>query len=234
MLTQGLQPPNFDVPPAFLPLRSWSSLLNHRLQENFVATPALLTGTSAEFIGKRHLPRILRERCTHFVLGPDGSGKTRVAERIAKHWSKRPIHLDCRSLQDALLERVKQRRWSRRLRQARALVLDGPVWLRNRPAVVEALVELIEDRRQYGWPTTICQVDLDGSVDAVMARLETGSFVVVGLRFPTGARGRLRFARRMCKDLGISTQAARGTDQLDPWHYRAVLDDLHAWAFEHS
>ena len=44
--------------------------------------PALVSGTSQEFIGAKPLPRVIRARAMVFVLGPAGVGKTTVAKSI--------------------------------------------------------------------------------------------------------------------------------------------------------
>lgn len=187
------------------------------------AKPALLTGTSSEYLGKRALPRILRERSIVVMLGPEGSGKTSVARRLA---GRGHLYLDTRDTQNALVDFVAKHRWHEDLVRAEALVLDGPAWLRNRPAAVNAFCELIRRRQHHGRRTFVCQIDSDGSVEELIAAMEPGSLVVIGLRFPKGARGRLRFARRMCDQLDLPRAAARGTDQLEPWGYARVIDYL--------
>jgi hypothetical protein len=203
--------------------------------------PALLTGTSSEYLGRRPLPRILRERPIVVVLGPAGVGKTTVAMRLATQ-DQEPdrrgrigeiVHLDTAAVQNALVERVATRRWPDRLVEAKALVLDGPVWLRNRPAAVGALKELLLARAEAGRRTLVCQSDDDCSIDVLMAAMETGVMAVVGLRYPKGTRGRLRFARRVCDDLHVPRTAARGTDLLEPWGYAMVIARLSEWKAAH-
>jgi hypothetical protein len=201
------------------------------------ARPALLTGTSSEYLGRRPFPRILRDRHTVVVLGPGGVGKTAVAQRLANPAGIADgravpigelVYLDTNAVQDALVARVATRAWSDRLVEARSLVLDGPVWLRNRPAAVAALCELIRARADACRRTLIVQNEEDCSVDTLIASMEPGEIVVIGLRFPKGPRGRLRFARRACDELGIARTAARGTDLIEPWGYARVIDFLRA------
>lgn len=195
-------------------------------------TPALLTGTSSEYLGRRPFPRILAERAIVVVMGPCGSGKTSVAKQLAnaplagRQLPGELLHLDTAQVQNALVERVALRRWPDHLLNARALLLDGPVWLRNRPAAVAALKELAMARAERLRRTLICQSDDDGSVDAFVQTMEPGTMAIIGLRFPKGARGRLRFARRVCDELGIERSAALGADALEPWGYAAVIAHL--------
>lgn len=201
--------------------------------------PAFLAGTSAEYLGRKPWPRVIRERHLVFVLGPEGSGKTRVAQRIqaftdqnAKASGEGSIYLDSRALQHAVLDRVRRRVWAEELANARSLVLDGPVWLRNRPGLVELLVELLRERERERRRTIVCQSDNDGSVETLIGAMDIGSIVVVALRFPKGRRGRLNYARRVCDDLGIPREAARGTETIEPWGYDAVAEHLRRWPFD--
>lgn len=199
------------------------------VRHNGFVQPALFTGTSSEFLGRRALPRVVRDRPVVFVMGPDGSGKTRVAEKLARvgvSKRARPRRLDSRELQRAVIERIKRGSWPARLRRAKSLVLDGPVWLRNRPAVVDVLYELLNERIRNGGRTILVQSDADGSVELLMGKMETGSLVVVGLRFPQGPRGKLRFARRMCGELDLPRDAARGSQHIQPWRYARVITYL--------
>jgi hypothetical protein len=189
-------------------------------------TPALFTGTSTEYLGKRPLPKLLRERPVVIIMGPGGVGKTCVAMRIAGESSRR---LSAGALQQAILRRVRTGAWSKALIKARGLVLDGPVWLRNRPGVVELIVELLRARSDAGRRTVICQANTDSHVDVLIAAAPRGTLALVGLRFPKGKRGRLRFARRMCEHHGFPKEAARGTDQILPWRYDQVMKALEVW-----
>lgn len=192
--------------------------------------PAFLTGTSSEFLGKRALPKILRERKVIFLLGPGGSGKTSVALRLGQPATYR----DRTALEDALVERVRTRQWPEVERTASNLILDGPVWLQNRPAIVRVLGELLRYRAGKGLNTLVCQPDHDGSVNLLMDEVQPGTSVVVALRFPKGRRGRLRFATRQCERLGIPKTAAKGSELIDPWGYAQVIAYLEEWARTHG
>lgn len=195
------------------------------------AQPAFLTGTSAEYLGRRALPRIVRDRPTIFLLGPTGAGKTSVALRLAQ---PRPDYLDRIALEAALVDRVRSRVWPERCRLAPVLVLDGPVWLQSRPAIVRVLGELLRERNSKGLKTLVCQPDHDGSVNLLMDQVEPGSTVVLGLRFPKGRRGRLRFATRQCERMGLPKTAARGTETIEPWGYAQVKAYLDDWRRTHG
>jgi hypothetical protein len=169
---------------------------------------------------------VLRQRSIVVVLGPEAVGKTEVAWKIA---GQDGVRVDTHGLQEALLTRVRQGAWEDRLLMAPALILDGPVWLRGRAGVVALLAELLKTRAAASRTTVLCQRDGDGSIDELIAVMRAGSVAVIGLRFPTGKRGKLRFARRMCDQMGAPREAARGTDQLVPWRYERVIEVARRW-----
>ncbi len=167
----------------------------------------------------------MRDRPIVIIMGPSGVGKTSVARRVAGDACR---YLDTPALQKAILRRVRTGAWSKALIKARGLVMDGPVWLRNRPGVVELIVELLRCRGEIGRSTVVCQCDTDSSIDVLIAAAPCGTLALVGLRFPKGKRGRLRFARRMCEERGIAKEMARGTDQIEPWRYDRVIEAIEA------
>lgn len=185
--------------------------------------PAFLTGTSTEYLGRRPLPRAVRERPVVIVLGPPRCGKSSVAERFAGSDAR---VVSTREFQDALVERVRAGAWGGPLLSAASLVLDGPGWLWNRDGVVGLLSELLRARVAAGRRTVVCQRDTDGTVSELIAEMAPGSLAVIGLRFPVGQRGRIRFARRLCDELGLPRERAAGAELLEPWGYDEVLAAL--------
>ena len=166
------------------------------------------------------------ERHIGVILGPTGVGKTSVALRLA---GQPAVHVGTRSLQEALLDRVRLGAWPEEFRECPARVLDGPVFLRGRDGVVDLLRELVQGRARKGRRTVLCQDDSDGSIEELIAVLKPGSVSLIGLRFPTGKRGRVRFARRVCEDLGAPVEAARGTETMVPWRYERVVEVIRRW-----
>lgn len=182
------------------------------------ALPAFLTGTSTEYIGEKPLPRVVRDRPVVFLLGPAGVGKSLVASRLA---SGTTVVLSTQAVQTAVLERVRHQRWPEELLACDTLVLDGPVWLHGRPAVVGLLRELLDlrgDRR-----TLVCQADTDGSVHLLMDKVPVGRCATVALRFPASRKARLRAAERICRENRIPIRYARRATSGDNWSYRGVL-----------
>ena len=200
-----------------------SKAQKRRSRATFRPTPAFLTGTSSEYLGRRPLPTVLRRRPLIVLLGPEGVGKTSVAQRICSGEGRR---LGTRELENAVIARVSTGAWAEELVRAPFLTLDGPVWLQNRPAVVSVLLELLRQRMQAGRQSIVCQRDTDGSAALLMEAMAPGEMVVLGLRFPKGRRGRLAFARRICDQFGLSRIAAQGTEELQPWGYAKVIQYL--------
>ncbi len=185
-------------------------------------TPALLTGTSSEFLGRRPTPRLVRERHVLVVIGPPRVGKSRVGRRLAGEGF---VALDTHDLDRAVVERIRHGAWNDLLEPA-GLVLDGPVWLHNRPSVVQLLVELATLRASCQRRTVFCQRTADGSAEELMGAMPSGSMVVIGLRFPKGRRSRVAIAERRCEELGLDGATARGAHDLDPWTYDALDEFL--------
>ena len=92
--------------------------------------PALLTGTSTEFLGARPLPKVLGRRAVVFLFGPKGVGKTEVAMRLA---GSNAVYWSARAIERAVLQRVRDEShrfavaYHRQLRSRRMTgsVLDG-------------------------------------------------------------------------------------------------------------
>lgn len=193
--------------------------MKHVSKERFLV-PALLTGTSGEFMGRKPRPRLLRQRNIVFILGPHGVGKSTVG-RVLLGGPRLDLHT--REFESALLTRVKEGRWTSDLEEIPSLLIDGPCWLRHRLGAQVLLTELIRERAQAGRRTVICEVESDGSVEDLIARIEPGSAVVMGLRFPVGRRTRLRIARQICRELDLPFTAADGSEVLEPWTYARLV-----------
>ncbi|MCB9681493.1 MAG: hypothetical protein H6733_08490 [Alphaproteobacteria bacterium] len=188
--------------------------------------PAFVTGTSSEYLGKRPLRHVLRERPVVFVLGPRGVGKSAVARRIAGSHGHKVLVLEPEGLADELVRRTRAGVWSDRLLDAGSLLFDCPAFLTNRPAVVTFLRELLRERRALGRVTMVCASSEDGSIQTLMHAMPPGSMATVGLRFPASRSGRMRFARRQCDALGLARSEAQGTDLIEPWSYDGVIEEL--------
>ncbi len=184
--------------------------------------PSLVSGTSREFMGNKPLPRTIRDRPMVFILGPAGVGKTSVARVLA---GPEAAELPEQDVLSALSHHARHREWQSELLEARALVLECPCFLNRRPAAMERFKELLRRRAGGGRCTWVVEAESGTSMESVMGSVHPGYRATVLLRFPVG-RGRLRFARRVCDELGIEGRHAAATADLDPWTYAAVRSAL--------
>ncbi len=171
---------------------------------------------------------MVRDRSILFVLGPDGVGKSLVARRVAP---EPPTVLDNRACQRAILHRVRTGEWEARFVDCISLVLDGPVWLQNRPAVLDILLELLALRSApladgRIRKTVICQADTDASIALLLDRIPAGNSATIALRFPKSRKARLRVAERICAQNGLPVRHARRTLSIRDWCYRNVRETL--------
>ncbi|MBN1336164.1 MAG: hypothetical protein JXB39_09400 [Deltaproteobacteria bacterium] len=186
---------------------------------------ALVSGTSGEYLGRRPLPHALLECPLVVIAGPVGVGKTTVALKVA---GDRVRHLERSELHGATVDRVRRRRWPENLTGPEPLVLDGPVYLPQRPAAAAALQELICQRVDLGHRTLLVEGTVrDGSLGLLMDVVPPEQRITVMLRFP-GSRGRARFARQVCAEFGLPWHLGRGLHHLEPWSYAAVREALRA------
>ena len=146
----------------------------------------------------------------------------RLAGSGAVYWSSQAI-------ERAVLERVREGRWPSEALCNACLVLDGPVFVRTRASLRKLLRELLDARTAVSSRTLVTDASGDGSAERLLDGMAAGDTVIIGLRFPKGRRGRLRYARRRCAEQGLPREAAAGTDRLEPWTYQAVSDALLRW-----
>ena len=183
---------------------------------------ALLGGTSSEYLGRRPLPRLLVERSFVLVLGPRGVGKTSVARRVL---TKNALVLKGTGLHDAAAAAVRRGKWPEELLAAKGLLIDGPTLLSRTPGVTRLLQGLIRERSSRGNRTVVCQGDGDDSVLLLVQESEVQNQVTLNLRYPQG-RGKVRFAARVCEELGIDRRYSRVVQPEDHWTYLKVIRAL--------
>ncbi len=146
-------------------------------------------------------------------------GKSSVAAKIAGDKAR---IVDDRGLHQASVWRIRKRRWSKALLEQPCLVIDGPVFLSQRPAVAKMVAALIKQRVEAGLRTVLVEGPVDdGSVQLLMDAVPPEARITLTLRFPVEG-GRLRFAQRVCDELGLDRRQARETLALDRWCYAGV------------
>jgi hypothetical protein len=180
--------------------------------------PALVSGTSQEFVGGKPLPRVIRSRTMVFLLGPAGVGKTTVAKSLAGNDA---LYLSDAQVLEALNTHARKRAWDEELLKYSSVVLECPCFLERRPAALQTLQRLLRVRSGGGRRTVICEADSGTPMEELMGAVHPGYRATVVLRFPVG-RGRMRFALRVCNELGLSADHAEATEELEPWTYAAV------------
>ena len=185
--------------------------------------PALITGTSSEFLGHRPLPRVVRQRGVCFLMGPKGVGKTEVALQIA---GDHPLYLSNRGLDREVIDRVRTGHWRPEILEAPGVVLDGPVFLQSRPSLVYMIADLFHARAGGGRHTILVDTARGNAVQTLMGVMRPGRASVIALRFPTSRRVRLRYARKVCEEMGIPHEMASGSTQIEPWSYGEVREWL--------
>lgn len=180
--------------------------------------PALVSGTSNEFLGKKPLPRSIRDRPMVFLLGPPGVGKSSVARVLAGDGAH---YLPEERVLNALNQRIRDRKWHEELLVTAHVIVQLPCFLDRRPAALECIQDLLRHRAGGGRRTWVIEPESGTSMAAVMGAVHPGYRATVVLRFPVG-RGRLRFARRVCEEMGVAASHAAETVHADPWTYERV------------
>lgn len=183
--------------------------------------PALLAGTSSQYLGERPLPKVLRTRAFVLILGPRGSGKSAVARQVLPD----AITLRGDKLDTEAARAVRRRKWPDELQSAPELIIDGPSFLSRRAGVRRLLEQLLSERAEAGLRTTVVQGPDDSALllaDAVQPHQRA----TVNLRFPQ-RRGRQRFTRLIAAELGSPLDAAEGLVIEEPWTYLKVIRALH-------
>ncbi|MCP4919298.1 MAG: ATP-binding protein [Proteobacteria bacterium] len=165
---------------------------------------------------------MLRLRPVVLVLGPPGCGKSSLARRLSgsNGFTLRGDKLDAEASRA-----VRKRSWPDELHQAPVLVIDGPTYLARRPGVTRLLTVLLRERIADGLKTVICEGS-DDSIQVLTENIAPNLRVTVNLRFPQ-RRGRLRFAHRIAKELGLPVGAVEDLAVDAPWTYRRVIRALH-------
>jgi hypothetical protein len=184
------------------------------------AEPALVSGTSGEFLGRKPLPRAVATRSALFIFGPPGVGKTSVARHLL---GDDALYLDAPQLIETIAHRVRYRRWPDAVDVADALILDGPCFLGRRPSVLKALQDLVHHRVVEARRTVVCEGEDGSPLSSIIDAVDVDQRATVVLRFPVG-RGRRRFANRICDELGRNRQLAAATASIEPWTYDTVRE----------
>ena len=161
------------------------------------------------------------------VLGPLGSGKSSVARKVL---GGQPLVLRGEALDAEAVRAVRRRSWPEELSLAPALLIDGPSFLHRRPGVTRLLSQLLAERAEGLLKTAVCQ-GADDSLLVLADAVDPHQRATVHLRFPQ-RRGRLRFAKRRCAELGLPGSAALELSIEEPWTYLKVIRALHRRARE--
>ena len=181
--------------------------------------PALVSGTSREFVGEKPLPKVISARSMLFVMGPPGVGKSTVAKSLG---GPDAVYVTEPEMLQAINHHALKRSWSHAFEMAHTLVMECPCFLDRRPAALQAMQTLLRLRSGGGRRTLVCEPESGTSLETLMSAVHPGYRATIVLRFPLG-RGRKRFAHAVCDEFGASRTLASKTDKLDPWTYADVI-----------
>lgn len=187
--------------------------------------PAHLTRTAGEFLGRRPLPRVLATRMVVFLAGPQGSGKSLVAAKLA---GPDAMVLDNRAVQQQLVSRARYNRFAPAVVGAPRLILDGVDFLYGREGATRLLGGLLAERAAAGRLTVVVGGNADDSMQLLYPSVAPHQRASVLLRFPVG-RGRRRFVQQECVRLSLPFVAAKAFVTMEPWSYaevRSAVEDL--------
>ncbi len=189
-------------------------------------SPALVTRTSGELLGKRALPQVITSRPVCFVLGPPMVGKTTVSRRLL---GDDAVVRGGPALLKALTYAARYRKWPVEWVDAPALLLDDVEGLDGRFGVLGLVGQLLRGRIDAGRRTVLCQGPNDTTVTLLFRELPLQLRSSLLLRFPVG-RGRRRFVANECRARGIECSRAREAVEMEAWSYPAVIAFLDALA----
>lgn len=187
-------------------------------------SPAHLTRTSAELLGRRALPRLLVDRPVTYVLGPPGVGKTTVARRLC---GDDRLEIGADGMRRALISAARRGTFPIELRRSPGLLIDDLDFLYNRDGAVRLIGAVLCERAVAGLRTVLCQGRADGSITVLFAPVPLHLRASVLLRFPVG-KGRKRYIRERAAALGVDPASLRDLAGLDPWSYGLVEERLRA------
>ncbi len=191
-----------------------------------MSEPAHYTRTASEFLGRRPLPTVIRDRSLVFLFGPGGVGKTTVAARLAQARATpgtvvEPLVVDGPALRAHLVGRARNGRFAAPLEHAPSLIVDGVDCLYGREGAVGFFGGLLGTRCAAGHRTVVVQGCADDSLALLYSSVPPECRASVLLRFPVG-RGRRRFVQAECRERGVPFTAARGLVTAEPWTYAGI------------
>ncbi len=183
--------------------------------------PAVVSGTSGDFLDGRSLPSPVEERLVAFVAGPPGVGKSTVARSLA---GPDASELCAEAVLNHLHSSIP---WPQAITVAGDLVLELPSKNDHHDLDTDRIKELIRLRVGSGLPTRVVASAVGTTLPELMFAVDPAHRVTIALRFPVGEERR-RYAEQICSELGISVQHAEPSTVEEPWSYEKVRTHLEA------